>query len=288
MTKLLEVQKFNMQWIDDNCTVMILGKRNTGKSFLLKDLLFYHQDIPTCVVVCPTESSNKFYSKFIPSLFIFEEYNEEIINYFKIRQTAVKQLFWEEKEKNGTSTIDGRSILILDDCLYDDKWTRSVNIRWMFMNGRHSDGMFIMTSQSPLGITPALRNNLDYIFILRNNIDNERRKIYMNYASIIPSYDIFCEILSSCTEDYKCLVIHISSTSNNLLDCVFWYKAENHDDFTLGSQEYWNYHQEHFNENYNESIISDLTSINNQPNLFVRNKNSNSSNLKVQCIDINN
>ena len=35
------------------------------------------------------------------------------------------------------STIDPRAFVILDDCLYDNTWSRDKMMRLLFMNGRH-------------------------------------------------------------------------------------------------------------------------------------------------------
>ena len=43
----------------------------------------------------------------------------------------------KEKEAYGRSTIDSRAFVILDDCLYDQSWTRDKVMRLLFMNGRH-------------------------------------------------------------------------------------------------------------------------------------------------------
>jgi hypothetical protein len=45
--------------------------------------------------------------------------------------------------------------------------------------------------------------------------------------------------MDSCTENFECLVIDNTSKSNRLEDQVFWYKADNHNDFRLGSKEFW-------------------------------------------------
>ena len=50
--------------------------------------------------------------------------------------------------------IDPRAFLILDDCLYDQSWVKDVNIRSLFMNGRHYKILFILTMQFALGIPP--------------------------------------------------------------------------------------------------------------------------------------
>jgi hypothetical protein len=45
--------------------------------------------------------------------------------------------------------------------------------------------------------------------------------------------------MDQCTENYECLVINNNSKSNKLTDQIFWYKAEAHANFKLGSKEYW-------------------------------------------------
>ena len=42
------------------------------------------------------------------------------------------------------------------------------------MTGRHYNILFIITMQYPLGIPPALRTNLDYVFLFRENINSFR------------------------------------------------------------------------------------------------------------------
>ena len=78
------------------------------------------------------------------------------------------------------SNIDPRAFVILDDCLFDDKWTRDKMMRLLFMNGRHWKIMLIITMQYPLGIPPTLRTNIDYVFILREPYIANRRRIYEN------------------------------------------------------------------------------------------------------------
>ena len=59
---------------------VFIGKRETGKSFLVKDLLYYHRDVPAGTVISGTESANTFYGNIIPNLFIHDNYTPEIIN----------------------------------------------------------------------------------------------------------------------------------------------------------------------------------------------------------------
>ena len=58
---------------------------------------------------------------------------------------------------------------------------------------------------------------------------------------MFPNFEMFCQVMDQCTENYECLVIHNNEKSNKLTDQVFWYKAEPHDDVRLGSKEFWDY-----------------------------------------------
>ena len=69
---------------------VFIGKRETGKSFLVKDLLYHHRDLPVGTVISGTEAANKFYGDIVPSLFIHDEYSPEIINNVLKRQKMLQ------------------------------------------------------------------------------------------------------------------------------------------------------------------------------------------------------
>ena len=169
----LELKKFNMKNIKFNLegsngpVIVLIGRRDTGKSFLVRDMLFHHQDIPIGTVISGTEAGNGFYGKLVPKLFIHDEYNTAIIENILKRQKIVIRQIKKEKKAYGKSSIDARAFVILDDCLYDNTWSRDKLMRLLFMNGRHWKIMLVITMQYPLGVPPNLRTNIDYTFILR-------------------------------------------------------------------------------------------------------------------------
>ena len=241
----LDLKKFDMKHIsfrpDENKgpVIVLIGRRDTGKSFLVRDLLYYHQDIPIGTVISGTEAGNGFFSAHVPKLFIHDEYNTAIIeNILKRQKTVLKQIK-KEMEAYKRTTIDPRAFVILDDCLYDNKWTKDKMMRLLFMNGRHWKIMLIITMQYPLGVPPNLRTNIDYVFILREPYISNRRRIWENYAGMFPTFESFCQVMDQCTENFECLVIDNNVKSNKLHDQIFWYKADPHGGFKLGSKEYW-------------------------------------------------
>ena len=241
----LELKKFNMKNISfkpnesKGPVIVLIGRRDTGKSFLVRDLLYYHQDIPIGTVISGTEEGNGFYGSMVPKLFIHNEYSSAIVENILKRQRQVLKQIKREMEVYKKCTIDPRTFVILDDCLYDNTWAKDKMMRLLFMNGRHWKIMLIITMQYPLGIPPALRTNIDYVFILREPYIANRKRIFDNYAGMFPTFESFCQVMDQCTENYECLVINNNAKSNKLQDQVFWYKADAHNDFKLGSKEFW-------------------------------------------------
>ena len=241
----LQLKKFDMRQItfkpneNKGPVIVLIGRRDTGKSFLVRDLLYYHQDIPIGTVISGTEAGNGFYSNIVPKLFIHEEYQSSIIeNVLKRQKMALKQMK-RETQNYGRTTIDPRVFIILDDCLYDNTWAKDKMMRLLFMNGRHWKIMLIITMQYPLGVPPNLRTNIDYVFILREPYIANRKRIYENFAGMFPTFESFCQVMDQCTENFECLVIDNNSKSNQLQDQIFWYKAESHGSFKLGAKELW-------------------------------------------------
>ena len=241
----LELKKFNMKNItfkpneNQGPVIVLIGRRDTGKSFLVRDLLYYHQDIPIGTVISGTEAGNGFYGKIVPKLFIHDEYNAAIIENILKRQKIVLKQMKKEVEAYNRSSIDPRAFVILDDCLYDNSWAREKLMRLLFMNGRHWKIMLVITMQYPLGVPPNLRTNIDYTFILREPYLTNRKRIYENYAGMFTTFESFCQVMDQCTENYECLVISNNAKSNKLEDQIFWYKASAHGAFKLGSKEFW-------------------------------------------------
>jgi hypothetical protein len=230
----LKLRKFDMKRLRWDSVVVLLGKRNTGKSFLVKDILYNHKDIPVGTIISPSENANQFYTPIVPSFFIHDEYSSCLVDRVVKRQKKVVKIM--QKEPN----IDPRAFLVFDDCMYENAWKNDKNVRLLFMNGRHYKMLFLITMQFPLGIPPVLRTNVDFVFILRENFISNRKRIYEHWAGMFPDFKTFSSVLDQCTENFECLVIDNTVKSNKIEDVVFWYKASGHPEFCLGSPVFWN------------------------------------------------
>ena len=64
------------------------------------------------------------------------------------------------------------------------------------------------------------------ILVLKDNILENKQKIWKHLFGIFPTFDAFNEVFTQCTENYGCLVLNGRSTSNKIEETVFWYKAK--------------------------------------------------------------
>lgn len=234
----LELKEFDMSSIKEPANCLWVGKRRTGKSFCVRDFLWHHQDIPVCTVISGSEDSNEFYKELVPPMLIHPDYKPEIITNVLERQQRVI----EKKQRGGPkyANMDERQILIMDDLMHNVKdWIKDQNIRYISMNGRHKKLFWVLTMQYVFGLPPAFRTNIDYVFIMRENIHQNKKRLYDAFCGMFPTLEMFSLVLDRVTENYGCMVIANCSRSNNLTDQVFWYRAKTRPSFRLCSPVLW-------------------------------------------------
>lgn len=237
----LQIKRFDITCMAPDATICCIGKRRLGKSELVRDIMFHYKEIPRGVVFSGTEHCSPFFRNFIPDMYIFKEYDPVILeNIFRKQDEIIKRDLGKNSKNN--------MFIIMDDMLADaSNWKKDRQIRELLMNGRHYNVFYILTMQFPLGIPPDLRTNIDYVFIFKENILNNRRRIWENFAGVIPKFQTFQKIMDSCTEDYECLVINNNSKSNRLEDCIFFYKADiDSPNFQCGNKSFWKFHDKNY------------------------------------------
>ena len=255
----LNLKKFDMASIPKGSICLMIGKRNTGKSFLVRDFLYYKRDIPIGTVISASENSNNFYSTMMPSLFTHDSYSPEIIANLVKRQELVTKKMKQQVAIYGKSNIDPNGFLILDDLMFDaNTWIKDPNIKKIFMNGRHFNLTFLLTMQYSLGLGLVYRGQCDIIFLCRENYVSNRKRLYEHYAGMFPSFEIFCQVMNQCTENYEVLVINNLIKSNRIEDCLFWYKASEHPPFKIGAPEFWQYHSNNYSEGGGDEEEDDI------------------------------
>lgn len=266
----LQLKKFELSSIKPHATICMIAKRDSGKSWVIRDILYHKKDIPGGVVISLTDSMSKFFDEFFPPLYIHYDYDQSIINNVLLRQrTMLKKL--EEKKLTG-KTFDPSAVLIMDDCMVDPTiWRKDKLIKEIFVNGRHFKLTFIMAMQYCLDIAPALRMNMDYVFLMMDDTRIGQKKLYEQYAGQFPSFNSFLQAFKVCTSDFGCMVINNKIKSMNLEDKIFWYKAEERGKFDFGCKQFRDFSVSNFDPLYDERpAIFDINTLKkNEQKIFV-------------------
>ena len=143
-----------------NKALIIIAKRNSGKSFLIKYLVkdsIKHNEFQKIFVISSTNSINKFYNDIIPNNCIFEKYNEEWTN------TLIDKMSEINQSKTNQSDKPYNVLLILDDMGSDMSFHNSKSIKKLYTRGRHSFISIISVGQMLHHVSPLMRNNSDWV-----------------------------------------------------------------------------------------------------------------------------
>ena len=264
----LKIKRFDLKKMAENCTIAMIAKRASGKSYLTREILYHKRDLPAAIAISRTEKLNTFYGEFIPDIYIYDEFDTSILNKIFARQAKMNEDNRKRLE-NGKKPKDDRLMIIMDDCMSSKgTWVKDQNILELFFNGRHHHLSFILTMQFALGIPPEMRSNFDYIFLLAEDFKSNRKRLYEHYAGMFPSLESFEKVFSDITQNYGVMVIDNRVHSTDITEKVFWYKAKETPKFTLGSKKYIKYHKRKYDKNHNVKLpLFD-------PNSLVRRKNN--------------
>ena len=232
-------KKLEVTQIASTSCCMVIGRRGTGKTVLMKNLA-YHMFADKCrngdtidmaIVFSPTESMQHVFEKFVPKCFIYNDYREDVVAQLLATQR-------ELIEKNGhTKTV----LLILDDLAYDKKFFNTKAFRELVMNGRHCKIFIMCAVQYVMDIPTAIRGNIDVTFSMADNSAQNRERLQLNLFSQVPKRE-FSKLFEQLTNDRSAIVSLNNSNSTRLEDTVFRYRADPDncpDRFALGHPIFW-------------------------------------------------
>ena len=200
------------------CTWLLVGRRRSGKSRLLFDLLHrtkHNYDI--AFGTAETAESYEKLSQIIPTGSCKKKYDEAFV-----RHIVSSLRNWHDDPSRARK----RAVLILDDCMYNKKIMTSDVQREMYMNGRNFFLTTFNTTQYLVDIPPAIRTNVDFVICMKEPIRENRLKLYKYFFGIFPSFDSFEKTFNIVTENYGALVLDNTKTTCTVETNVFWYRGD--------------------------------------------------------------
>lgn len=225
----IRIKKFNPDTIKEHRITFLIGKRHTGKSSLMLDILSKMPNPDFILGFSPTDDTLETFKTFMPTACIFSAFSQEKLERLLSLQ---RELIRRGKKRS--------VLLILDDCLYQKNVLKSTAMRDLFFNGRHLNVGLICACQYLMDISPELRTNIDYLCTMRESTISNRQKLHKFFFGQFARFDEFDKVMSACTQNYSSLIMDSTIASTKSSDCIFWYRASlNIPSFRLGKPSIW-------------------------------------------------
>lgn len=240
----IQINEFDPQSIPESCTFIVIGAPGSGKTNFIEYLCYYNKHRhPVARVWSDTEMEQGSYRKFIRPLYISEYYDKNELDQSIIRQKTCK----------AEDCRNSYSINILDDIAADKSVLKTKSVIGLFKYGSQWwDSLTIFGTHYALEFPPDIRKTVSYVVLFREPDINERKKLYENFAGIVGTFKVFCDLMDQITGDYTCIVIKKRSQSNELKDCVFYCKAEDMTKvkWSFGCEQYKKWSDDRYNKSY--------------------------------------
>lgn len=249
----IPIPEFTLDEMCSDPSIIMIAKRGSGKSWITRSIIYKFDTIPLGIIISPTEKDSPYFSNFFPDTFIYYKYESRILRKLLLRQKLILKKS-REKVAAGKS-MDPRALVVMDDCLASKGiWAKDPLISELLFNGRHRRITYILTMQYPLGITPELRANFDYVFLMAEDYISNLKRIYEHYAGMFPDFNSFRQVFRQLTEDFGAMVIKNRGARNNLLDKIAFYKAPDLGSTPLnfGCNQFRKFHTKNYNESWEQ------------------------------------
>jgi len=263
VTGKIEIYEFSLDRMCKFPSILILTKRGGGKTFLCRALLNQFKEYPAGIIISHTERTDPFFQNFFPDSFIYNKYDPKIFAKILARQREIKKRS-NERVAHGKSPKDTRLFLLMDDCLSSSKeWSKDECLKEILFNGRHLDITYILTMQQPMAVSPDLRSNFDFIFLLSVDNMTDVDKLYKHYSSAFPNILVFKSVLNKLTENYGCMVLKKREAKGNDINSkVFHYKAPVLSPQVIGCGQLKKFHSHNYDKNWEDKLFNTKFNLN--------------------------
>lgn len=219
--------------IEPEMTMVINGKRRTGKTYLATMLLFMIRSFYPVVFVFTDTKMNCWYNQYINPDYIYNGYDETILR--KILQKQRERVFkWRNKDRNFNPYI----LIVWDDCVPQNMFQDPL-FRDIYFKGRHYFICNIMTTQYYYLIPKNLRGNIDLVFSLVQDMKHQIEAIWDDVIGRRCNLQEFTQMFDKYTKDRGFLCFDQSNSQIPITERVYYGKAFDPGIFFLGCQEVW-------------------------------------------------
>ncbi len=243
--------------LGNNKTIVIIGGRETGKTTLIKNILYYQSPyIRTPFLISGTSNMKGDFDKHIPPLFIHDTYESSHMKGLYQMQKKIKHDPTISKQIE-RKKLKKHCVVVMDDVVSDDKiWKNCKFFKKLFFEGRHSDINIIISIHDPIKLPSTLRGQVQYLIITSLRQEPRLKHVFENYwPQQFGNFKKFKEICSIATRGWDALFIDLdkANKSNTFTNVVRYIRAapeENLPNFRIGLRSYWSACRQYYDKRW--------------------------------------
>jgi hypothetical protein len=222
----------------------------THNTTFMENMAYYRKHLyPVGRVFIATEDGYKHFSEIFHPLYVSNYWDEKEEEKHVLRQRTCEM-------ENGRGYPGNYAVNIIDDVGDDPKIYRTKLMRGLFKLGsQHWAQLLMVGTQYAIDFPPDIRLAVSYVALGRTPDEIERKKLYNNFGGLAGSYERFCDLMDQITGDHTFLIIKKRSQSNELEECVSWFKTKKLGRWKFGSKEYRKHAEERYDTKYVETIM---------------------------------
>lgn len=208
-----QIKELNLDNVVSNPKILIIGKRQCGKSLLCNTLMNHF------------DNSNKKIVVYGINYFDFENYTNPECQLIILEHNTFEKILLEHLLKRNESPTYN-TVLCLDDCIHNNRLFEDHALVEMLYNGRHLGITIIITSQSASFVSSKFVSEFDYIFAFHDDNSCEKEKLYIRYFNKLKPFALFNSVFDDVTKnDYTALVVDRKTLLTEIVDNFFYFKA---------------------------------------------------------------
>jgi len=259
-------QKFKPKWFKPGSVGVMIGKKGSGKTTVMQGICYALRHCPEVTLFQKTYETNPAFHDIVPGLCCFTTWRTDIIRNIMKRQNR------ENKKRLREELPPRYHTIIIDDFASDDSFCKDKVLIELIYNARWLKINLLITMQFSLNLSTALRGNIDWVFMLRESMPGNRKRLFDHYAGHFgigaKGLERFSEVFDRMTDNFGCMVMRNTGNSNDIHDSYFFYKAPLRDfnadpklpRWRMGSRALWAFNARHFNKHWDSSSDDDANS----------------------------
>jgi hypothetical protein len=219
--------------LEPEMTMVINGKRRTGKTWIATMLLHMLKGYYPVVYVFTDTKMNCWYNQYVNTKHIFEGYDA----------TKLRKILEEQKKRvmawrNGKQDFNPYILIVWDDCVPKEMFHDPL-FRDIYFKGRHFMIANIMTTQYYYLIPKNLRGNIDLVFSLIQDMKHQIEAIWEDVMGRRCDLNTFTQMFDRYTQDRGFLCFDQSKSDVPIPERVYFGKAYDPGVFFVGCKEAW-------------------------------------------------